>query len=420
MNMKVLHISSNDVLGGAAKACLALDSALRKIGVDSSILVQKKVGSRENVYSISNSFLKKYKSRFREGIEFLYNKYLVDEKHGRFSPSFFGANFKTAPLFNDADVIHLHWINEGFLSMHTFGFLFELRKPIVWTLHDMWAITGGCHYNGNCSKYLEQCSDCPALRLHGKNDVSFNMFERKKELFGNADINIVTCSNWLAGEVKRSQILKNKKVIAIPNTIDESKFYKVDKRVAREKLDLPGDKIYLLFGSMTVKDERKGFRFLLDALNCLFNSYENVRDKIGILLIGRMDDDTLNEFKFPVTAFGRINDDEKLNYIYNSADVFIAPSLQDNLPNTIMESLVCGLPSVGFNIGGIPDMVDHMQNGFLAEDISGESLAAGIHWCVSDTVRNENLGNNCRKKYSEHFSPDIVAGKYINLYKSLF
>ncbi|MFH1195171.1 MAG: glycosyltransferase family 4 protein [bacterium] len=417
--MKVLHISSNDVLGGAAKACLALDRSLNNSGITSSVLVQKKVGNQLNVNSISHSIYKKYSARFREGIEFFYNKYFVNEKYGRFSPAFIGADLSRESVLKDADIIHLHWINEGFLSPNTFNYLFKLRKPIIWTLHDMWAITGGCHYNGNCPNYLNECSICPALKISGRNDVSAKAFRKKQILFDTMDLNIVTCSNWLAGEAKRSIILFNKKVQAIPNTVDVEKFFKIDKNIAREKLQLSNEKIYLLFASMTAKDERKGFRYFLEALNYLYDEYSQLRSTLEILLIGRMEENMLCEFKFPVISFGRINDDEKLNYIYNSAEVFVAPSLQDNLPNTIMESLVCGVPSVAFNIGGIPDMIEHFYNGYLAENISGKCLADGIFWCVSDTERREFLSINSRKKFLNYFAPKIIAEKYINLYRSV-
>lgn len=417
--MKVLHLSSNDLLGGAAKACLALNRALNNAGIDSSVLVQKKAGNEKKIYSISDSIYKKYKARFREGVEFFFNKYFVVENKDRFSPAIIGHRFNNKSVLRDSDIFHLHWINEGFLSLSSFKYLLRLNKPVVWTLHDMWAFTGGCHYTGECIKYLDHCGNCPILKNTGPDDMSFALFKKKTDLFSKHKINIVTCSKWLASEAQRSRILSAQKIIPIPNTVDESRFFFVDRYAARDKLGLPKDKKLLLFASMTVNDERKGFRYLSEALSHMYENYSSLRNELEILIIGRMEENLKSRLLFPVISFGRISDDEKLNNIYNSADVFVAPSIQDNLPNTVMESMVCGLPSVGFNIGGIPDMIDHMQNGFIVEDISGRLLAEGIYWCIHDKDINEKLGQKCIEKYHDNFKPSIIAEKYISLYKSL-
>lgn len=417
--LKVVHISSTDVLGGAAIACLNISNALNRAGLDSCVLVQKKYKQGSDTIELSGSFLKKIMFYFRFFCDYL-SIYLFSVKsRGRFSFPYFGTDITGHPLIKRADIIHLHWINGGFFSLKTFRQLSKLKKTVVWTLHDMWAFTGGCHYSGGCKNYLADCGNCPSLKFPGRKDISSKIFNGKESSYKGLKINVVTCSNWLAGEVKNSFLLKDCNVKAIPNPIDTDVFKPVNKNIARTELNLVPHTTYILFGTMSLKEERKGFLFLRESVKILYRKYPEIRESTGILVFGAAHMGEDFDMSFKTHFLGRIADTGKLVSCYNAADVFVAPSLEDNLPNTVMESLSCGVPVVAFNIGGMPDMIDHMKNGYLAEPKSAESLAEGIFWILNKIKEGDELKNGSRNKVMNNFTPEIVGKKYKEFYQQI-
>ena len=417
--MKILHLSMADVKGGAAKAAYSLNAALNSAGIESSMLVQEKHGNDPNVRTFVGSPLKKAMYGERYLLDYLSIRFLTIQSRGRFSFPYFGSDVSRHPLVREASVVHLHWINGGFFSFRTFEQLAATKKPIVWTLHDMWAFTGGCHYSGGCEKYMTECKDCPSLRIRGERDLSRRIFARKKGLYEKLPVQFVTCSNWLAGEAKKSCLLSKSSVTAVPNPIEIDVYKPVDKALARRSLNLPADKMFILFGTMTLKEERKGFRYLKEALNILWSRYPDLRTKIEILVFGASDEEILRDIPFKTHSLGRISGTEKLVECYNAADVFVAPSLEDNLPNTVMEALACGIPVVAFKTGGVPEMVDHMKNGYLAELRSSQSLAEGIYWTINRAGAESSLREEARRKVVSNYTPEIVAGKYKEIYDEL-
>ena len=416
--MKIIHFCNSDLIGGAARAAYSLNKALNNANLTSSMLVQKKSSNEKTVYPFVNTALEKLGYARRIALDYLFIKYLSLKKKGRFSFPFWGVNLSRNTLIKQADIIHLHWINQGYFSIKTFKSLAGLNKPIVWTLHDMWAFTGGCHYSGGCEKFISECKNCPSLKFSSENDFSNKIFTNKILTYKNLNIDIVTCSKWLADEAKRSYLFQNKKITPIPNPIEIDIYKPMDQKTARAKLNLPQDKKLILFGTMTLKEKRKGFSYLKSALDFLDKEHPELKDEIEVLVFGSSKNSTIDRIPFNTNFVGRIADVNKLVQCYNSADLFAAPSLEDNLPNTVMESLSCGVPVVAFNIGGMPDMIGHKSNGYLAKPYSHQDFAEGLYWILTGTDK-QKLQTNAREKVINNFTPDIIGKRYLDLYKSI-
>ncbi|GAB4492912.1 MAG: glycosyltransferase family 4 protein [Saprospiraceae bacterium] len=390
--------------GGAGVACRRLQTALQASGVTANLLTANDVGSRWPFYAERISFV-------------LYER----DKTVRFSFSLanFGKNLSRHPLVREADVLHLHWINQGFLSLKNIRQLAETGKPIVWTLHDMWAFTGGCHYSQGCEHFKNKCGNCPFLKKPAPGDLSNRVWRRKRDLFPK-NIQFVTCSEWLAGVARSSGLLKNYPVTAIPNPIDTT-IFKPPSEAERQKFRLEKgiapDARVLLFAAMKVSEERKGFRFLLEALQMLKAQHPDFQ--LEILVLGKAEPEALAALSYPVHALGLVQERAKLVQAYGAADVFAIPSLEDNLPNTVMESLACGTPVAGFATGGIPEMVGHLQEGFIAPQGDSRALAEGIFEILQGKTPLEQYREAARRKVEANYSNAVVAGRYLGVYKNL-
>lgn len=266
--MKVVHLSSSDLSGGASIACKRISDSLLLNGVDSNLLVQKKISSDDRVQTTSINFLSQLVYTLRFSLDEGFIRLFTNQERGRFTNSFVGLDVSKHPLILNSDIIHLHWINGGYLSLNSIEKLKQLNKPIVWTLHDMWAFTGGCHYSLDCRKFEKSCSDCPSLKFSGKKDTSHRIFNNKS-FFSELNLTVVSCSKWLKQEADKSILLGEKKAVNIPNPVDTDLYKPMDIKVARNKLGLSEDKIYILFGAMNLIDERKGFKYLLKSLHKL-------------------------------------------------------------------------------------------------------------------------------------------------------
>lgn len=416
--MKVVHINKTDAGGGAAVAALRIHRSLIRAGVDSHILVQEQKRSEANEHVAGQGFTYNAGNFWRFVKERL--TILPHEKEAGmryyFSIANTGQNLADNPVVRDADIIHLHWINQGFISLDGLEALFNLGKPIVWTLHDMWPFTGGCHYAGTCCEFNEHCGFCPFLNKPKKDDLSYKTYIKKKAIYAKSNLSVVTCSRWLATMAKSSSMMRNANVTTIPNPIDTNFYRPMDQKKCREELGLPLDKKLILFGAAKILDVRKGFRYLEEALTIIQDNFPAISNRIELVVFGKLDKNWVNRFSFKIHAMDFISDPEKLVKLYNAADTFILPSLQDNLPNTVVESLCCGTPVVGFGIGGIPEMITHMKTGFLAEVKNSLSLANGIYNMLFFTPDQRN---DVREKAIEMFEETKVAQQYIDVYNKL-
>lgn len=410
--MKVLHLNTFDIKGGAARAAYRLHWGLRLAEVDSRMLVQRKK-SRDVTVTGPDTKSGRAWGYLKELIDILPLKLYGNRKNVPLSPGWLPGNISKTIHKLNPDIIQLHWVVGGFLPLKE---LVKLNRPIVWTLHDMWAFTGVCHYTGECERYTAACGKCPMLNSTKENDLSHKAWERKKKAFTGLNLTIVTPSQWLAQCARKSSLLKDFRIEVIPNGLKLDVFKPIDKTVARQELSLSPDKKYILFGAISsTSDRRKGFHLLHPALRYLSENHD-MKD-VELLVFGASEPENPPDFGLPTRYLGTVNDDEKLALLYGASDVCVTPSLQDNLPNIVVETLACGTPCVAFNIGGMPDMIEHQKNGYLAQPFDPEDLAEGIAQILrDDPVR---LTTHARKKAEETFDVKLAAKHYRKLYEEL-
>ena len=419
--MKVTLINTSDAGGGAPVACMRLLKALELKQVDVQMQVQEKKTNETCVSSIGNGRASRLKVKFNflyERLPFIWFKAKDKSVRFAFSAANTGTDIGGQPDILKADILHLHWTNGGYLSIDNITRLFETGKPVVWTLHDMWAFTGGCHYAGDCDHFINQCGNCWMLRDAGADDLSHQGWLRKNDVLEAAkNMVFVTCSNWLADVARSSSLLKGFRIEVIPNPIDTEIFSPKNKTEARNKWHISENAKIILFGAANILDRRKGITYLVGALNILKDNYQDV-DDVEIVIFGKNKSFDVSQLPFKVHELNIISSQSELAGLYSLADVFVTPAIEDNLPNTVMEALACGAPVVAFNTGGIPDMVEHQQNGYLAEFKSSSDFAAGIHYILNSGIKTE-LAANARNKVLQNFTNEIVAAKYIAVYQSI-
>ena len=418
--MKVTLINTADAGGGAPAACMRLLKALEVRQVDAFMQVQDKKTTEPRVKTIEGSFnhLKARFNFFYERLPFIWFKAKDRSVRFAFSTANAGTDIRNEPAIADADILHLHWTNSGYLSINNLKQLLQTGKPIVWTLHDMWAFTGGCHYAGDCNHFVSECGHCWMLRNPAGKDLSFTGWMRKNNMLSLANnITFITCSTWLADVARTSSLLKEFPIQSIPNPIDIEIFSPKDKNDARAKWGIDSKSKIILFGAANILDRRKGITYLVEALADLKDNYSN-NDDVVIVIFGKNKSFDVDTLPFKVYALDVIQSQKDLAELYSLADVFVTPAIEDNLPNTVMEALSCGTPVVAFNTGGIPDMVEHKVNGFLAEFKSAEDFATGINY-VLNAANIDELKTNARNKVLNTFTNDIVAEQYMEVYKSV-
>lgn len=408
--MKILIVNTSDIQGGAARAAYRLHKALLAEDVDSQMLVQSKSSDDITVLGPQTKF-QKAMGKIRPTLDSLAVQRYKDRTTTLFSTSwipFSGLVDKINAL--NPDVVHLHWIAGGMMRIED---LAKIKAPIVWSLHDMWAFTGGCHYDEECGAYQNQCGQCPVLRSKQEIDLSRKVLLRKQASFARLpNLTIVGLSKWLAECASSSSLFKDTSVVNLPNPIDTQTFAPFDQVVARQLLNLPLDRKLILFGAMgATSDPRKGFKELAQALEYLSPDYE-------LVVFGSSEPKNSQGLKQKAHYLGHLHDDISLRVLYSAADVMVVPSLQENLSNAIMESLACGTPVVGFAIGGNEDLIEHQQSGYLAKAFDIEDLANGINWILNHN-KHISLSNAARKKVIQNFESTIVVHEYINIYKGM-
>ena len=419
IDLKVVHLNTYDGNGGAGRACLRLSDALNANGIDSEVLVYYKFGQNSKIKNLSKGLFAKMKAIFNIMAERYLARLFVKAVKTPFSLQWFGKSLIHNKTLKEADVIHLHWINHGFLSPKFLAELDLLDKPIVWTFHDSNAFTGGCHVRYSCENFHQQCGSCPLLRFSGKDDISHGNWLRKQKAYSELNFHVVAPSNWMAKSVKESSLLGMRKLNVIPNTIEIDVFKPYVKAEAKKILKIPASHFVIMSGFMPTKnDKHKGTQYLIAALNKLSIRPEIPNEQIELVIFGNKDEKNIPDFPFKTTFLGTINKDEHLAKCYAAADVFVLPSLEDNLPNTVMESLACATPVVAFKTGGIPDMVKHLENGYLAKYENATDLADGIEWLFLHEER-EVIQKEARRTILNHFAPTVIATKHEELYLDL-
>jgi len=413
--MRVLLLSTYGKGGGAAIAAKRLLKSLNIQNIQAQMLVKSGDKAEDKIFPLYPKPIQQplfLLDKFLEKILFL-NQEKDKSVRFAFSTASTGTNISHHPLVKKADVIHLHWVQHGFLSIQNLKQLADTGKPIVWTMHDQWAFTGGCHYTRGCRHFEDKCGNCPMLRKPASSDLSQKLWNQKFEVFNTTKhICLVACSEWLKNEAQASRMLKNCRVEAIPNPIDLSLFRPEDSKNARQKLGIKPDKFVLLFVAQNIQDPRKGFQYLERAIQKLS---PDIQSKLCLLLMGKDSPENLPIESIPT---GSLQEVALIRQAYAAANVLVTPSLEDNLPNTIMEAMACGKPVIAFKTGGIPEMIQHKKNGWLAEPGYEQGLSEGITWLAQNN-HAEEYGLNALHFAQQEYAPNRIANSYIQLYKSL-
>ncbi|NER81123.1 MAG: glycosyltransferase, partial [Leptolyngbya sp. SIO1D8] len=354
--MKPLLLSTTDIEGGAARAAYRLHQGFKQIGVPSQMLVRGRF-SRDRSITAEKSLLTKLGPQMNG---FPLRRY--PKRNRMMSPQWFPDAIAKQVARIKPDVVNLHWVCNGYLKIET---LAQLQKPLVWTLQDMWPMTGGCHYSENCDRYQKACGKCPQLNSNSESDLSRKIWERKRKAWQNADLTIVTPSHWMADCVRASSLLGDRRVEVIPFCLDTETYRPLNKQFARSALGLPQDKLIVLFGALAAtSDQRKGFHLLLSALQSLGKT--DWKEKIELAVFGASAPDEPVDLGLPAHYLGSFQDDLSLALVYSAADTMVVPSLQESFGQTASEALACATPVVAFNATGLKDIVDHHLNGYLA------------------------------------------------------
>ena len=412
--MKILHISTKDFEGGAARAANRLHHGLKDINVDSQMLVQTKVSDDRAVVD-PQTIIEKSLAKLGGIADTIPPKFYLRHSQISFSTQWLPDAIYPRIARLNPDLINLHWIHNSHLHIET---LAKLKLPIVWTLHDMWAFTGGCHYDQGCGRYIESCGTCPQLDSDNNCDLSRWIWQRKSNAWKNINLTIVTPSKWLAKCASSSSLFNNLRIEVIPNGLDLQIYKPIDRQIVRSLLNLSQNKQLVLFGAIkATSDRRKGFHLLEAALQSL--SQSGWQDKIELVVVGASQSDNQANLGFKTHYLGKLSDDISLAQVYAAADIFVAPSLQDNLPNTVVEAIACGTPCAAFKIGGMPEIIEHYSNGYLAQPFEIDDLAKGIAWILENKERHHKICKTARDQAERQFTQKSQAHRYTSLYTEI-
>lgn len=420
--MQIVMISTHDCAGGAAIASFRLHHSFRSIGQNSAMLVKQVSSKDPDVYRV---LVNHPDSQIEQDLFFILNKLAIQENRSALSNTYFslsypGYDLSRIPLVREADIINIHWV-ATFQSVKSIANLLKLGKPVVWTLHDEYAYTGGCHYTAGCRNYLEDCRDCPQLK-NNQHQLPLHILREKSVQWHGADLTIVTPSHWLADCARQSSLFRDRRIEVIPYSLDTDVFIPHDNMTARNWFKIPPDSICLLFGAYTNTEQRKGFIKMLEAVQyCMADpQFKQLasQGKLHIMTFGPPQQ-ALLDTGIPIISSGYIGDNHTLARVYSAADIFVLPSLEDNLPNTMLESMSCGVPVVGFHVGGLPDMITHGQTGFTVPCFDSKALGDAILQLVRDPQLRKQMGKNCRLLIEEKYKLQYQANNYISLFSDL-
>ena len=407
--MRVLIVNTSERTGGAAVAASRLMKALNNNGVKAKMLVRDKESDALTVVGLPKSPMLHWHFLWERFVIFcrlhFSRKHLFDIDIANT-----GSDITRLREFQEADVIHLHWINQGMLSLNGIRKILQSGKPVVWTMHDIWPATGICHLTLGCHYFVNRCANCKYLSGGGgNNDLSSRIWRKKQQMQADENIYYVACSRWLESEAKSSALLKGQKITSIPNPIATHIYKKGNQQEARQRLGLPLDKKLILFASQRVTNAYKGMSYLVEACRQLGDLFE-------VVILGGHAEEVVEQLPMKAHPLGYVNDEQRIVDVYNAADVFVLPSLSENLPNTIMEAMACGVPCVAFKVGGIPEEIDHLKNGYVAAYRDAADLAKGIQWVLQE-ADYEALSQQAVHKVTQCYSQQSVALKYLDVYQ---
>lgn len=410
-------LGTHDIVGGAARAAYRIHRGLISAGVESRMLVRYKTSDDPTVLGPIGKKQKLGAILHRQA-ELLPLRRYPRHDGQTFSPGrslLWPEAVRRAVESFQPDIVNPQWVAQAFSAIAAIG---QLRQPVVWTLQDMWAMTGGCHYAGSCEGYTQSCGSCPQLGSAQDRDLSRRVMASKRAAWAGADLTLVPISHWLSDCVGRSSLLSGRRREVIPNGLDTRIYHPTQKATARSIWGLPAEKKIVLFGAVhATQDRRKGFALLLDALRGLRGT--PWQQDLELVVFGASHIDPTWNVGLPIRAVGHLHDDVSLSLLYSAADVMIVPSIEEAFGQTASESMACGTPVVAFEGTGVADIVDHRQTGYLARSQDTDDLRHGVLWVLEDVVRHRQLAAEGRKRVVERFDIGGVARRYVELFDGL-
>ena len=402
--MKILHVSHSDLRGGANIAAYQIHKSLLNNNQSSKFLCYEKLSNESDVITIPKNFFKNKLHQYKLGFERKIIKTFINDRHNSYSTGFFGGGLVNLINFFNSDIVNLHWINNSMISISDIS---KIKSKIVWTLHDMWPLCGAEHYT-TTADYQNGYSDFKSFNL---NKYIWNI---KKKHFRDS-INIICPSNWIYEHTTKSKLFANSSKIKIPYALDVKKWKCLDKKISKKLLDIDISEKVILFGSERGSEiKRKNYNFLITALNKM-----DKKNNIRLLVFGGNKQEELklsNSLK--ISFLGHIYDKENLNSIYSSADLLAVPSTQETFGLVAAESLLSGTPCIAFKNTGLEEIIDHKENGYLAEYMDTKDFEAGINWLLINNANNE-LTKASVKNTVNKFNFSVISNQYINYYKSI-
>jgi len=404
-----MHVVAGDLSGGAARGAYWLHQALRDLGVDSELYTNSKPLLGNNaINSVHITKLDKFLNIVCEQLDSILTIFYPKKSPRIFSTALAGRELNNIIIENNIDILHLHWINSGFINIRH---LRKINIPIVWTMRDMWPMTGGCHYSMECKNFMSGCGNCAQLNSKNLFDLSrFVNFRKSKYI--PKDVKLVGISRWLSEQAGKSSLFRDYDIRTISNAIDTREFKPVNPEHAREIIGINTEKKIILAGATNVKDYYKGFEKFLELLEHLDS------DKYFLCFFGHVDNETLERTGFESRSLGYLNDVVAMRLAYSAADVFVAPSLMEAFGKTLIESMACGTPVVCFDATGPKDIVSHKIDGYKSKAYCSEDLARGVNWVLSHD-NYQDLSDKARNKILREFDSHDSANKYIRLYSEL-
>jgi glycosyltransferase involved in cell wall biosynthesis len=415
MKYKVLIVSTSDVSGGASVAAVRLAEALNNNGVEARMLVRERLTEKPFVTQMAGRWQQKWNFLW-ERLRIFFSNLFSRKNLFTVSIANTGQDITSTQAFRDADIIHLHWINQGMLSLDNIQSILKSGKPVVWTMHDMWQLTAICHYAHECRRFTESCGRCPFLRFPHEGDLSGKVFKKKESVLRDAQIQFVAVSKWLQGEAQASTLLKGRDICVVPNVLSLERFRLFPRDDSRRRLGIKA-RYVVMFGAGRIDNPIKGFGYLCNALRHIIDTQKMAKDDLCLLLFGGIKDRAvLQQIPVPYIYNGYVEGDDTLSMMYSAANCVVSSSLYETFGQTLIEALACGCLPVTFDNSGQTDIVRHKENGYLARWKDSESLAEGIVWAATgNDIDRERLRSEVLDTYSER----VVAGQYIDIYEKV-
>ena len=407
--MEIISLSQSDVAGGASRAAYRIHQAVRSEGVNSRMFVDQARNGDWTVFGPEKN-LSKAITLLRAPLAKLVTQSLITTNISLHSPAIIPSRWSIHLNKSSADCIHLHWINKEMISIADVG---RIRKPLVWTIHDMWPFCGAEHLTQDY-RWRDGYLDSNRPSYEAGFDLCGWTATRKLKHW-KRPMHIVAPSVWIANCVRESTLMRDWPITVIPNPLNTSIWSPVDKGLARSIMGLPCGVPLLLFGAIGgTRDPNKGFDLLRDALMYLREACKDLE----LVIFGESSPKYPYDLGFKAHFMGQLNDDVSLRLLYSAADLLVVPSRIESFCQIASEAQACGTPVVAFGATGLLDVVSHKETGYLAKPYDSIDLAEGIHWLIKDPKRLKEIGEDARNKAIETWSYEKVAPQYLEVYKN--